>query len=99
KPYQPIDNWGYRGILNPDHVMGNKEGHPAHKPGSAQPEAGDLFTATTQGDLLRQNPPPSFPTYPSQDSRDPVFGGSPMQQWFQQALRPIKSQQGTRHRE
>lgn len=98
--YQPVDNWGYRGILNPDHVIGNKEDRPNQKPEGAQPEAGDLLTARTQGNLLRQNPPPSSsPSDSSQDPRDPEFGESPMQQWLQHPLRPVKGQQGIPLRE
>ncbi len=29
--YQPLSNWGYRGILNPDHVKGGEEGEQASK--------------------------------------------------------------------
>ena len=34
--YQPLTNWGYRGILNPDHVQVEKEEHSAQSQSGSQ---------------------------------------------------------------
>ncbi|MDT3778438.1 VWA domain-containing protein [Nitrospira sp. MA-1] len=99
--YRPLSNWGYRGILNPDHVKGGEEEEQASK----RQTEGQQDQTTQIGGNGGENSPSQFerrhPHQPdsSQDPKKPVFGESPMQQWFQPTLRPGDGQQGSRLRE
>ena len=97
--YQPLSNWGYRGILNPDHVKGGEEGEQASK-GQAGGQQDHIMGEKGGGDTPSQfeRRSPQNPD-PSQDPKKPAFGESPMQQWFQPTFRPSMGQQGARLRE
>ena len=99
--YQPLSNWGYRGILNPDHVKGGEEGKQASKgqTGGQQDQVaimGENAGGDTPSKFERRSPQQPDP---SQDPKKPTFGESPMQQWFQPTFRPSDGQQGARLRE
>jgi nitric oxide reductase NorD protein len=98
--YQPLNNWGYRGILNPDHVKGGEKERSSQEQTGGRQNQGGMSERRAEGDSLSQSDHrPSSPPDPSQDSRKPIFGESPMQQWFQPNLHPIDGQQGTRLRQ
>ena len=99
--YQPLSNWGYRGILNPDHIKGGEEEEQAsNEQTGGQQDQGDQFGKKAGGDSRSQFER-QMPHQPdsSQDPKKPTFGESPMQQWFQPTLRPNDGQQGARLRE
>ncbi|MBA3967311.1 MAG: VWA domain-containing protein, partial [Nitrospirales bacterium] len=99
--YQPLSNWGYRGILNPDHVKGGEEEEQASKGQTGgQQDQGAQIGKKAGGESPNQFEPrsPHQPD-PSQDLKKPTFGESPMQQWFQPNLHPGDGQQGSRLRE
>ncbi|WP_342349594.1 VWA domain-containing protein [uncultured Nitrospira sp.] len=99
--YQPLSNWGYRGILNPDHVKGGEEEEQASKGQTGgQQDQGAQMGGNAGGDSPSQleHRSPHQPD-PSQDPKKPNFGESPMQQWFQPTLRSGDGQQGARLRE
>ena len=94
--YQPLTNWGYRGILNPDHVQVEKEEHSAQSQSGSQRGQEGMFN----GGVGKSPDHVDHQRFPQQDSsrdsRKPIFGESPMQQWFQPNLQPIDGQQGNR---
>ncbi|MCA9499345.1 MAG: VWA domain-containing protein [Nitrospira sp.] len=99
--YQPLSNWGYRGILNPDYVKGEEE----EKKASSGQTGGQQNQDAQMGKNAGGDSPNQFERQlphqpdPSQDPKKPTFGESPMQQWFQPTLRPSDGQQGTRLRD
>jgi nitric oxide reductase NorD protein len=98
--YQPLSNWGYRGILNPDHVKGGEEERSSQEQTRGRQNQGGMSERLAEGDSLSQSDRrPSSQPDPFQDSRKPIFGESPMQQWFQPNIHPIAGQQGTRLRQ
>jgi hypothetical protein len=98
--YQPLTNWAYRGILNPDHVKGREEERPSQEQTGSRQDQGDMSERRAGGDFLSQSDRrPSSQPDPLQDSRKPIFGESPMQQWFQPNLHSMDGQQGTRLRQ
>ena len=98
--YQPMTNWGYRGILNPDHVKGGEEKSASQGQAGSHQDQGGTLEGTAGGDSRSQlDRRPSSEPAPSQDPGKPIFGESPMQQWFQPNLHPIDGQQGTRLRQ
>ncbi len=95
--YQPLTNWGYRGILNPDHVKGGEEERSStRQPGSQRDQESKLKGSAGEGSLNPVDRQPSPQQDPSQDPRTPVFGESLMQQWFQPDLHPTGGRKGTR---
>ncbi|GJL69675.1 MAG: hypothetical protein NPIRA06_23100 [Nitrospirales bacterium] len=99
--YQPLSNWGYRGILNPDHVKGGEEEEQASKGQTkGQQDQATQIGGNGGGDSASQfeRRHPHQPD-PLQDLKKPIFGESPMQQWFQPTLRSGDGQQGSRLRE
>ncbi|MDH3504761.1 MAG: VWA domain-containing protein [Nitrospirota bacterium] len=97
--YQPLTNWGYRGILNPDHVKGGEEEASQGQTGEQRDQGGQVGKmAGGNSPSHVERRPPSQPDS-SQDPKKPTFGESPMQQWFQPNLHPVDGQQGTRLRQ
>jgi len=98
--YQPLTNWGYRGILNPDHVKGGEEEGSSQEQRGSQQDQGGMLERRAEGPSPGQfdRRPSSQPDL-SQDPGKPIFGESPMQQWFQPNLHPIDGQQGSRLRQ
>ena len=82
--YQPLTNWGYRGILNPDHVKGGEEEGSSQEQRGSQQDQGGMLERRAEGASPGQfdRRPSSQPDL-SQDPGKPIFGESPMQQWFQ----------------
>jgi hypothetical protein len=97
--YQPLMNWGYRGILDPDHVKGGDEDGPSQEQVGSHQHQGEMLEKRAGGDSPRHGSRPSSKPDLSQDPRKPTFGESPMQQWFQPNLHPVHAQQGTRLRQ
>ena len=98
--YQPLTNWAYRGLLNPDHIKGGEEEHASQEQTEFQQDQGGRLDQRAGGDSRSQvNRRSSSQPDPAQDSGKPNFGESPMQQWFQPNLHPIEGQQGTRLRQ
>ncbi|MEJ2230702.1 MAG: VWA domain-containing protein [Nitrospirales bacterium] len=98
--YQPLTNWGYRGVLNPDHVKGGEEEGSSQEQRGNQQDQGGMLERRAEGASPGQfdRRPSSQPDL-SQDPGKPIFGESPMQQWFQPNLHPIDGQQGSRLRQ
>jgi nitric oxide reductase NorD protein len=93
--YQPVANWGYRGILNPDHVTGGEEEFSSEGQKGTGQNAGDRLERRTEGSIPGQfDRQSSSQPNPSQAPHKPDFGESPMQQWFQHTLGPVEGQQG-----
>jgi nitric oxide reductase NorD protein len=95
--YTPLTNWGYRGILNPDHITGG-EGERSSKGQAGRQHNQDTMVEQTpdrnpSSQLDRRE---SSQSDPSQNSREAVYGESPMQQWLQPNSHPREGQQGTR---
>jgi hypothetical protein len=98
--YQPLTNWGYRGVLNPDHVKGGEEERSSQEQTGGRQDQGGMSERRAGGDSLSQSDRrPSSQPDPLQDPRKPIFGESPMQQWFQPNLHSMDGQQGTRLRQ
>ena len=97
--YQPLTNWGYRGILNPDHVKGGEEQTSQGQTEEQHDQDGEVGRMAGGNSPRQLEPRPSSQPDSSQDPKKPTFGESPMQQWFQPNLHPADGQQGTRLRQ
>ena len=92
--YHPLTNWGYRGTLNPDHVTSEREDGSSLRQAGSQ-DKGSRLPKETQGDFSTDmNRRSSSHPDASQDLQAPLFGESPMQQWFQSNPHPPAGQQG-----
>jgi hypothetical protein len=92
--YQPLLNWEFRGILNPDQVQAEDNQSLEERAGGQQ-QGGSLSEGTGGGEsFVRHQPSPSFPTQKRQDPQRPLFGASPLQQWFQPNLHPQDGRTG-----
>ncbi len=86
--YQPLQNWDFRGILDPDHIQPQNNESSNEESGGHQTGGGHVEGPTGNEVSSRQSPD-SSPTSPNPpDPRQPVFGTSPLQQWLQPNLRP-----------
>ena len=86
--YQPLLNWEFRGILNPDQVQA-EDNQMSEEQAGGQQQGGGLSEGTGGGEsFVRHQQPPSSPTQKPQDPQQPLFGTSPLQQWFQPNLHP-----------
>ena len=83
--YQPLLNWEFRGIVNPDQVQAEDELTVQEQPGGQQ--GGGISEgkggANSSGSPQRSQ---SSQSQQPQDPQDPLFGASPLQQWFQPNL-------------
>ncbi len=80
--YQPIQNLGYRGRLDPFQVMSEKTASPFTETGKQSQEFGGR-PGGSGGTSTPPNRREQALQDPSQDSKAPVFGESPLDQWFQ----------------
>ncbi len=92
--YQPLNNFGYRGIMNPDHVQGEVKGESSAEQLTLPNQSGGLAGNTGGDSAVRQDRASSLHQEKTQDSKQPVFGETPMQQWFQPHLHSGKRRGG-----
>ena len=86
--YQPLLNWEFRGVLNPDQVQAEDSQQVDERAGGQQ-QGGGLSEGTGGGESsVRHQQPPSSPMQKPQDPQQPLFGTSPLQQWLQPNLQP-----------
>ncbi len=92
--YQPVLNWEFRGVLNPDHVQADDQ--PTSDKQSQGQQAGSAGVEGQGGSspLSRQQPSLSSSSQTPPESQKPKFGASPLQQWFQPNLHPQDGQHG-----
>ncbi|MEX0829935.1 MAG: VWA domain-containing protein [Nitrospirales bacterium] len=89
--YQPVLNWEFRGVLNPDHI--EAEDQQTSEPESrGQHSGGGLSEGMAGRSSDRQQHSPS---QASPDPQKPLFGASPLQQWFQPNLQAQDGRHGT----
>ena len=81
--YQPLKNFEYRGVMNPDHIQGDGQGDSSPQPGVSAFQQGDLSGMIGGDSANTQAQTSSFPSGKTPDSQQPIFGENPMQQWFQ----------------
>jgi hypothetical protein len=93
--YQPVLNWEFRGVLNPDHVQA-EDPQVSEKQHQGQ-QIGGGFSEGIGGrsSFGRQQPSPSSPSQTPPEDQKPLFGDSPLQQWFQPNLHPQDGCHGT----
>lgn len=92
--YQPLLNWEFRGILNPDQVQAGDNQMMDERAGGQQP-GGGLSEGTGGGEsLVGHQQPTTSPAQRPQDPQQPLFGSSPLQQWFQPNLHPQDGRAG-----
>ena len=92
--YQPVLNWEFRGVLNPDHVQA--EDQQLSEESSQGQQTGGGISGGKEGKSSndRQQPSLSSASQASQDLQKPRFGASPLQQWLQPNLFPQDGQHG-----
>ncbi len=93
--YQPVLNWEFRGVLNPDDVQAEDIEKSEEQAGEQQPDGGLSEGTGGGGSSVRQQPSPPSPTKTPQDPQKPLFGTSPLQQWFEPNLHPQDRRHGT----
>ena len=93
--YQPVLNWEFRGVLNPDHVQA-EDPQVSEKQHQGQ-QIGGGFSEGIGGrsSFGRQQPSPPSPSQTPPEDQKPLFGDSPLQQWFQPNLHPQDGCHGT----
>lgn len=90
--YQPVLNWEFRGVLNPDHIEAEDQ-HTSAPHTRGQQSGGGVSEGTASSG--RQQSFPAVPSHVSPDPQKPLFGDSPLQQWFQPHLHPQDGRHGT----
>lgn len=92
--YQPLLNWEFRGIVNPDQVQAEDE--PIVKEQAGGQQQGGGISEGKGGGNSSGSPQRSQSSQPQkpQDPQDPLFGASPLQQWFQPNLHPQDRRKG-----
>ena len=92
--YQPVLNWEFRGVLNPDHI--EAEDQQTSEPQSRGQQSGGGLSEGMEGRTSgRQQHSPAVSSQASPDPQNPLFGASPLQQWFQPNLHPQDGRHGT----
>lgn len=93
--YQPVLNWEFRGVLNPDHI--EAEDQQTAEPQSRGQQSGGGLSEGKEGRSSsgRQQPSPPAPSQTLPDPQKPLFGASPLQQWFQPNLQAQDGRHGT----
>ena len=93
--YQPVLNWEFRGVLDPDQIQA-EDSQVSEEQGGGQQQGGGLSEGTGGGgsSVRRQQASPSQ-TQPPQEPQKPLFGASPLQQWFEPNLHPQDRRHGT----
>ena len=86
--YQPVLNWEFRGVLDPDHIQVEDAEKSEEHAGAQQPGGGLSEGAGGGGSSVRQQQSSPSPSQPPQDPQKPLFGASPLQQWFEPNLHP-----------
>ena len=93
--YQPVLNWEFRGVLNPDHI-GAEDQQTSEQESRGQQSGGGLSEGKEgRSSSGRQQPSPAEASQSPPDPQKPLFGASPLQQWFQPNLQPQDGRHGT----
>ena len=93
--YQPVLNWEFRGVLNPDHIQAEDQQTSEQQSRGQQSGRGLSEGMEGRASSGRQKQSPSAPSQVSPDPQKPLFGASPLQQWFQPNLHPQDGRHGT----
>ncbi len=93
--YQPVLNWEFRGVLDPDQVQAEDSQMSEEQGGGQQPGGGLSEGTGGGGSSVRQQQSSPSPTQAPQDPQKPLFGASPLQQWFEPNLHPQDRRHGT----
>ena len=93
--YQPVLNWEFRGALNPDHIEAEDQRTSAPHSRGQQSGGGVSEGTERQASSGHQQSSPAVPSHVSPNPQSPLFGDSPLQQWFQPHLHPQDGRHGT----
>ncbi len=93
--YQPVLNWEFRGVLNPDHIEAEDQRTSAPHSRGQQSGGGVSEGTERQASSGHQQSSPAVPSHVSPNPQTPLFGDSPLQQWFQPHLHPQDGRHGT----
>jgi len=92
--YQPVLNWEFRGVLNPEHVQAEGQQHSEQQAPSTQTGGGSSEGLGGTSSLGPRQPSPSSKTKMPPNPQRPLFGDAPLQQWFQPNLHPQDGRHG-----
>ncbi|MDH5776176.1 MAG: VWA domain-containing protein, partial [Nitrospirota bacterium] len=93
--YQPVLNWEFRGVLNPDQIEAQDQQTSEAESAGQQAGGGLSEGKGERSSFGRQQHAPPEQSQSSPDPQKPLFGDSPLQQWFQPNLHPQDGRHGT----
>ncbi len=93
--YHPVLNWEFRGVLNPDHVQVKDKQMSEEQAGGQQQSVGLSEEMGGDASLVRHQQSLSSEAQIPQGPQKPLFGTSPLQQWFEPNLHPQDGRHGT----
>ena len=93
--YHPVLNWEFRGVLNPDQVQVEDQRMSEKQSRGQQTGAGASEGMGGSSSFSGQQQSVSSHNKNPKESQKPLFGSSPLQQWFQPNLHPQDGRHGT----